>query len=206
MKVVVFGSTGQTGKELVKQLVAAGHHVTAFARTPEKVDTIGGRVAVLKGDARDEASILRAVNGQDAVFHAVAQRYIKKDNLQTVFAELLTEAMKDAGVSRLIVLSAWGSGDSYVQAKPFMRLARHTVLRNVFEDKARAEEIITHSGLDYTLVRPGLLLNGPAQGNVKASLTKDHLTVPIRRADVAAFMIAQLDSTTWVGKAPLIGH
>ncbi len=206
MKVVVFGSTGQTGQQLVQQLVEAGHTVTAFARTPSKVNTFDGKVTVVKGDAKDLASIQKAVTGQDAVFHAVAQRYVKKDDLQTVFAGNLVKATQAAGVKRLIVLSAWGSGTSADQAKLFMKVLRYTFLRNVFQDKANAEDIILNSGLNYTLVRPGMLLNGPAQGDVKASLTKDHLKVPIRRADVAAFMIAQLDSPEWERKAPLIGH
>jgi uncharacterized protein YbjT (DUF2867 family) len=206
MKVVVFGSTGQTGRELVKQLVAAGHTVTAFARTLSKVDTYSGKVTVIQGDAKDPISIRKAVDGQDAVFHAVAQRYVKKDDLQTVFAGYLVQAMQSAKVDRLIVLSAWGSGTSADQAKLFMKIIRYTFLRNVFKDKADAENIILNSPLNYTLVRPGLLQNGAAQGGVKASLTKDGLKVPIRRADVAAFMIAQLDNQEWDRKAPLIGH
>jgi uncharacterized protein YbjT (DUF2867 family) len=206
MKVVVFGSTGQTGQQLVKQLVEAGHTVTAFARTPSKVNTYDGKVTVVQGDARDLTSIQKAVTGQDAVFHAVAQRYVKKDDLQTVFAGNLVQAMQAAKVSRLIVLSAWGSGTSADQAKLFMKLAKYTFLRNVFKDKADAEAIILSSPLNYTLVRPGVLLKGPPQGNIKASLTKDDLRPPIRRADVAAFMIAQLGSKAWERKAPLIGH
>jgi putative NADH-flavin reductase len=152
MNVVVFGSTGQTGLQLVEQLVAAGHTVTAFARTPAKVNTFAGKVRVIQGDARDIEGIRTAVKGQDAVFNAVAQRYLKKDDLQTVFAGLLTQAMEEAGVTRLIVLSAWGSGDSATQAIFLFKILRFTMLRNVFKDKADAEEIIEKSTLTYTLV------------------------------------------------------
>jgi uncharacterized protein YbjT (DUF2867 family) len=206
MKVVVFGSTGQTGQQLVEQLVQAGHTVTAFARTPGNVNTYDGKVTVVQGDAKDLSSIQKAVKGQDAVFHALAQHYVKKDDVQTVFATNLVQAMLEAKVNRLIVLSAWGSGDSAAQAKLFMKILRYTFLRNVFQDKANAEQIITTSTLNYTLVRPGMLLNGPKQGGVTAKLIKGHLKVPIRRSDVAAFMIAQLDSKEWERKSPLIGH
>ena len=206
MKIIVFGASGQTGQQLVTQLVQAGHQITAFARTPSKVQTHNGQVAVVQGDAKDLDSIRAAVQGQEAVFHAVAQRYIKKDDLQTIFAGNLVQAMQEANVNRLIVLSAWGSGDSAPHARLFMKILRYTVLKNVFEDKAVAEAIITASPLNYTLVRPGMLLNGDKQGGVKASETGAGLKAPIRRADVAAFMIDQLNTPAWERKAPIIGH
>lgn len=206
MKVVVFGSTGHTGQQLVEQLVQAGHQVTAFARTPSKVNTFGGKVIVAKGDARDPASIRKAVTGQAAVFHTLAQRIFEKSDLQTVFAGNLVKAMETANVKRLIMLSALGSGDSASQASLLVKLMTNTFLKNFFADKRHAEDKIINSSLDYTLVRPAILVNGKRRGGVKASPKQAGLKQRISRADVAAFMIKQLKSKEWEREAPLIGY
>lgn len=206
MKVIVFGSTGQTGRQLVEQLVRAGHAVTAFARTPGKVDTFGGKVTVFQGDATDSASVRQALKGQAAVFHALAQRISEKSDIQTIFAANLVAGMEAEGVKRLIMLSAQGSGDSAGQASLLVKFVSRVALKNFFADKGHAEAKIINSSLNYTLVRPAVLLNGKPKGGVKASLKRGHLKQRICRADVAAFMIGQLGSREWERQAPLIGY
>jgi uncharacterized protein YbjT (DUF2867 family) len=206
MKVVVFGSTGHTGQQLVEQLVQAGHEVTAFARTPTKVNTFDGKVTVTQGDALDLASIREAVKGQDAVFHALAPSVFKKSDIQTIFANNLVKAMEAEGVKRLIMLSAQGSGDSASEASLMVKFVSKILLKKFFIDKGQAEAIIINSPLIYTLVRPAILLNGKARGGVKASIKRSHLKQSINRADVAAFMIEQLRNSEWERKSPLIGY
>jgi uncharacterized protein YbjT (DUF2867 family) len=70
MKVLLIGATGQTGRHAVKQLLARGHEVTAFARNPSAVTESSDRLRVVQGDARDPESIDRAMHGQDAVLVA----------------------------------------------------------------------------------------------------------------------------------------
>ena len=206
MKVIVFGATGHTGRQLVEQLVRAGQQVTAFARTPGKVNTFSGKVKVVQGDATDPAGVRRAVKGQAAVFHALAQGVTEKSNIQTIFAANLIQAMEAEGVKRLIMLSALGSGDSWDQASLLVKFVHKVALKNFFADKEQAEAKIIQSSLNYTLIRPAVLSNGKRRGNVKASLKKGRLKQRISRADVAAFMIEQLDDRKWERKAPLIGY
>jgi uncharacterized protein YbjT (DUF2867 family) len=206
MKVLVIGATGATGGEIVKQLVEQGHTVTAFARTPSKVSTYDGKVRVVQGDAHDQASLEKALVGQDAVLSALGPRSLKKDDLQEAFARNLVSSMQMANVSRLVELSAIGAGDSAQQASFPIIVIRKTVLKNMFDDKERGEQLILDSQLNYTLVRPGRLMNGPAKGGVKASLSGKEVSMSMHRADVAQFMIDQLEDNTWVRKAPLIGY
>ncbi len=206
MKVVVFGSSGQTGLQLIDQLVKAGHQVTAFARTPAKLAAFEGRIRIAAGDARDAAAVSEAVSGQDAVMHALSESITEKSDIQTVFAENLVAAMQAAGVKRLVVLSARGAGDSRGQVPAFFELVLRTVLKNLFIDKQNAEDKIIASSLDYTLVRPFILANGPLRGSVIAAASPQGLKWRVNRADVAACMVAQLQSASWIGKAPFIGY
>src|SRR5205823_5106607 len=147
MKVLVFGATGRTGRHAVAQLLARGDKVTAFARNPSAVTQSSDRLRVVQGDARDPGSIERAMAGQDDV--------------QEVLMRNLIAAMTKHGITRLVNLSAWGSGGAAVPAANPM--ARYfflpVVLRHVLADKRRGEAYLFDSGLNYVNVCPAFLKN-----------------------------------------------
>jgi putative NADH-flavin reductase len=206
MKVLVIGATGATGKPAVQKLLARGDDVTAFARKPADVKETHVRLRTVQGDARDLASLERALEGQDAVIAAFGPRSLDKDDLQETFARNLIAAMKKRGVKRLVNLSAWGSGDSRPHMKFVFKIMRNTLLKNVFDDKERGEELLAASDLDVTNVRPGRLIDEPARGGVRASLDGDGLKPVMTREDLAAFMVDEVHAGAWVRKSPLIGY
>jgi len=206
MKVLVIGATGQTGQHTVRQLLARGHEVTAFARTPSQVAEKSERLLVVQGDARDADSIHRAMQGQDAVLVAFGPRSLKKDDVQEVLMGNLIAAMKKHGVKRIVNLSAWGVDENVPTPFLFKYVFLPLLLRNVFTDKKRGEALLSASDLDYVNVRPGRLLNAPLRGGVRASLDGGGLQHIMTREDLAVFMIEQLTSDAWVRKSPLIGY
>lgn len=210
MKVLVIGATGGTGSIAVRRLLDRGDEVTAFARSPEKVAPKHERLRVAKGEARDRASLEAAVAGQDAVLSAFGPRRIGPDDLQEVFMGNLVAAMEAHGPKRLVNLSGWGAGDSKPHSSLFARFGTATVLRFVYRDKERGEAILFASSLDWVNVRPGMLRDSDARGNVGASLDGriDGTTMAawMTRADLAAFMIEQLTSDEWVRRSVLIGY
>jgi putative NADH-flavin reductase len=206
MKVLVIGATGATGQRAVLKLLAQGDEVTAFARNPAAVTARSERLRIAQGDARDAASLSRAVEGQDAVLVAFGPRSLKKDDLQEVFMRHLVGVMQQHGVKRLVNLSGWGAGDSVQSARFIFRLAKKTVLRNIYADKERGEAILLASPLDYVNVRPARLVNSPARGGVKASRDGAGLQRVMTRDDLADFMVRQLTDATWVRQSPLIGY
>ena len=119
----------------------------------------------------------------------------------------LVAAMKTAGVRRLVNLSAAGVGDSRSQV-PFLfgRVIIPLLLSKVYADKARGETILFASGLDYVNIRPGRLSNKPARGGVKAQTDAHGLKLEMTRADLAAFMVAQLTSDVWLRRSPIVGY
>jgi uncharacterized protein YbjT (DUF2867 family) len=209
MKVLVIGATGLTGRIAVRRLRARGDQVTALARTPGAIPADPPALRVVQGDARDAASLERAVEGQDAVLSAFGPRSVRRrDGLQQVFMRNLVSAMEERGPRRLSNLSAWGAGDSHDDLTAFGKLVERLFLHNLFEDKARGEAILFASSLEYVNVRPSRLSNGRARGGVKASLRAQDLRwwPLMTREDLAAFMIEQLTDPTWVGQSPLIGY
>ena len=206
MKVLVIGATGQTGRRAVRQLLARGDEVTAFARNPSAVTGSGDRLRVVQGDARDLASLDRAMRGQDAVLVAFGPRSLKKDDLQEAFMRNLVAAMTKHGIRRVVNLSAWGMDDGLPMPFFFKRVIRPLLLRHVFADKRRGEALLTASDLDYISIRPGRLLNSAARGSVRASLDASGLRPIMTREDLASFMIDQLTGSAWIRQSPLIGY
>jgi uncharacterized protein YbjT (DUF2867 family) len=206
MKVLVIGATGGTGAHAVRKALAAGHEVTAFARNPDAVTERHPKLRVAKGDARDAASLDAAVEGQDAVLIAFGARSFKEHDLQETLMRHLVPALQKHGVKRVVHLSAWGAGDSAQHTKFAFRVIQKTLLRRIWPDKERGEQLLLAAGLDYVNVRPGRLLDTPARGGVRAAMEPGDMKPELTREDTAEFMVAQLTSDTWLRKSPLIGY
>src|SRR6266849_1629277 len=99
MKLFVIGATGRTGREIVQQALARGHHVTAFVRSIEGIPSKAERLTVLKGDAKDEEQLGEAMPGHDAVLSTLGPRQVfKPSSLLHDTALATTRAMKRSGV------------------------------------------------------------------------------------------------------------
>jgi putative NADH-flavin reductase len=114
--------------------------------------------------------------------------------------------MKAACVKRLIAVTGLGAGDSRGHGNLlYDAIAFPLLLKRVYDDKDVQEWIIRSSGLDWTIVRPGLLANGPATGNYRVlTAPKDWRFGVVSRADVADFLVRQIDDRTLIGATPLL--
>ena len=209
MKILVIGATGGTGKEIVKQAISAGHTVTALVRDEARARPQLGGANLLQGDVQDVASLRRAATGQEAVVYALGcpmSGPFKKVTLFSNSTRALLAAMEAEGVRRLVCITGNGAGDSRGHGSfLYVWLFQPLLLRGIYVDKDRQEELIRASRLDWIIVRPGMLLNGPAVGGTETFAIPDHFPGgAITRADTAAFVLAQLSSDEWLRKTPLI--
>lgn len=200
MHVIIFGSTGGTGLATAAALAAAGHQVTAFARDPAKLPAIAGVVSV-RGDVMNPADVNRAMPGHDLVIVSLgnsqnpfglllgARRTTPADVCEIGTRHIIA-AMQSAGIPRLLVVTAFGIGDTRAVLPLGFKLFYRTVLREHMADKERQEAVVKASGLDWTLVQPVGLTNGPATQNWFADTSGRIRRQQISRADVAAFLVA----------------
>lgn len=206
MNVLVIGAAGKTGRQVVDQAVAAGHSVTAFVRDSARYNA-PPNVRVLTGDATDQATIAHATAGQDAVIDTVGGKTPwRKTAIEQQVARAVVAAAKQHGTSRIIAISALGVGDSKAQASlPFRLLLLPTFLRGSTADKTAMEQAIAQAGVPYVLVRPAVLNDQPAVGSVRvlAGVEKGR---QISRADLAAFVVEQLVTDTYVNRAVTIAN
>ncbi len=206
MKVLVIGAAGKTGKAVTEQAVAAGHQVTAFVHTAAEYKVPD--VRVIEGDAADSAAMDAAVFGQDAVFDTIGGKTpYKATTLETSVASTIIASMQRNDVHRLVVTSMLGEGDSAANAPLYERLLVSTFLRGADKDKAAMEAAVEGSGLDWVILRPAILTDGPATGNVRVfGIDTDEKAHKITRADLASFMLAQLSDTEYLHQAVTIAN
>ena len=205
-RVLVVGATGGTGRELVTQALARGHEVTALARNPAVLQSDHPRLRVVRGDVLDPASLEAAVRGQDAVLSALGhRRYYPPSRILSDGTGNLLRAMEAHGVKRFVCETSLGIGDSAGRMGLYYTLfVIPVVLPFYYWDKARQEERIAASRIEWVIVRPAALQNRPARGVRRhgAGVGSFLATPAIPRADVAAFMLDQLADDTYLRAAP----
>jgi putative NADH-flavin reductase len=210
MKIVVFGATGGTGKQIVECALAAGHEVIAVARKPEAVITDHEKLRVAKGDVLDPESVAAAVAGADAVLSAIGPADNKhpgtliSDGIKNIVA-----ACTAARVPRFVFESGLMVGDgrglsliSKIGVSIYRRLNKE-----LCADKRIAEATIQASSLDWVIVRPVALDDSPARGNYKTGTDiRLNAAAKMSHADVADFMVKAASDAKLARTIQDIGH
>jgi len=209
LRLLIIGATGGTGRELVDQALKLGHEITALARTPERLSIKHRHLHTMKGDVTNVQCVEQAVGGQDAVLSTLGTKVIRKNTIQSDGTRNLIRAMQQCGVRRLVLESSLDVGDSRGQLGFFFaHVIRPTLLRNIFADKEVQEKLVRESPLEWTIVRPAMLTNGPRTGKYRAGFSVDDRSIKgkISRADVADFMLQQLTDNTYLKKTPGLSY
>lgn len=197
MKVLVIGGTRGIGREVVAAAHAAGHELTLLARHAERISLPVTGVRVIAGDAGDADDVERAVAGQDAVVWTAGVGPTRRPvHLFSRSTQFLLAAMARHRVRRLVCVTGIGAGDSRGHGGFFYdRILQPLFMKTVYEDKDRQEAMLRGSDVDWTIVRPGTLTNGPATGLARALTDLTGVTAgKVSRADVAAFIVENLET------------
>jgi putative NADH-flavin reductase len=206
-KLLVLGATGGTGVHVVTQALEQGYEVTALAHRPERASSLPRQARIVVGSVTDDDGIpADAVRGQDVVISALGRGLsLRSDGLMARAVPRIVEAMERHGVVRLIFTSAYGVGDTWRDVPPLSRIFAWLALRDIYADKAAGEASLVCSGLDWTLVYPVTLTNGPRTGRWRAGERLALRGVPrITRADLAAFLLAQVEDRSYCRKGVLV--
>lgn len=206
MKLLILGASGPTGRLTVEQALATGDSVTALARTPSSLDDFAGSIDVVQGDATVAGDIVKALAGCDAVIAALGRgKSIRAEEFFTRSTSAFLDAARDAGVKRVVWMSSFGVGETFDDANAMQKVMYRTFLRNIYANKAEAEVMIRASDLDWTLVYPSALMNGPMTGKYQVD---DHVEMKfiarISRADVAHFMAKCVHDDRWIRRDAVI--
>ena len=210
MKLIIFGATGNTGKLLVEQALAAGNQVVAYIRNPIKLNMKSERLTIIQGELADEEKIESALKEVDAVLSVMRPKGGSKSKPLTRGMQIIIAAMKKQGVRRLIITSTLSTKDPHdlpeFRAKALVALVR-LAMRAAYEEIVSVANTVRASDLDWTILRLTLLNNKPKSGKVRAGyLGKGEVGTWISRADIADFMIKQVQDTKYLRQAPAISN
>jgi putative NADH-flavin reductase len=205
MKIAIIGATRGIGLELVKSALADGHEVTALVRTPGNMPVNHKHLRIIEGDALNINSIDKVVKGQDVVCSCLGTTNVTQTI--TMFSQCAENLAKTLMPEQLLIaVTGIGTGDSrgrggFLYDRIFMPL----VLRRMYADKEREEQIIMSKIKRWIIVRPGFLNNGPQTGRYRALTELQGIRGgKISRADVANFMLSQAKSPRFIDQTPLL--
>jgi putative NADH-flavin reductase len=195
MRLIVFGASGRTGRELVGRALAGGHDVTAVVRDSARLAPSLGKARIITVPVIDGSGVLlAALHGQDVVFSALGPRGRANAGIIAPLTRSITDAMRATGVRRLIVISAAPVGPAPAD-DPFLLRAIVTpivkrIYRATYADLAVMEQELAQTDLDWVVVRPPRLTSGSPRGEYRTALDAGlRGGASIGRADLAAAML-----------------
>lgn len=208
MHVLIIGASKGIGLETARQALDAGHHVRALARSATAIAISNPNLEKFPGDALKTEDVEAALVGVDVVIQTLGVGLADMFRPVHLFSDatrVLIPAMRSQGVKRLICLTGFGAGDSRASISCLQRVPFRIVFGRAYNDKSRQEQMIKESDLDWTIARPGVLTGGPRTRRYKilAEAAKWRNGI-ISRADVADFLVRQIDDQTYLRQAPVL--
>ena len=208
--VLIVGASKGIGLETVKYALEAGHDVRAMARSAQRIRINHPNLRKVAADALDEAAVKGALEGVDVVIQTLGvspsvERAVIPTRFFSDATRILIQAMKQTRAKRLIAVTGFGAGDSRDQGGCLYNTAFHLFLGRVYQDKDVQEDLVQDSGLDWVIARPVILTNGSRTHRYHVLVEPRSWRIGfISRADVADFLIRQIDDDTYLGKTPVL--
>jgi putative NADH-flavin reductase len=208
MNITVIGASSGIGLEAVKRALQRNHAVTGLSRSGVRL--IGyENFHFMRGDALKKIVVKKAIANADAVLVTLgAPKNIKKTTLFSQFAKNLVDIHSESKTEiPFIFVTGFGAGDSqeYVSSW-FIKMAIKYLMRDVYSDKTKMEDIIQTSDMNWIIVRPGRLLDEALteRYRVETNLHYGMNISGVSRADVADYMVKQAENPTELKKFPVL--
>ncbi|MEM9984711.1 MAG: SDR family oxidoreductase [Bacteroidota bacterium] len=209
-KIALFGATGRTGQEFLKQALAGGYSIKALARTPEKIDTQHPNLEVVKGDVLAAESVAGTIQGCDLVVSLFGHVKGSPEWLQTHGTKNIIQAMKQHDVAKIISLSGGGlpypEKDQPKFADKAIRLIMKVATPKILNDAIAHHQAIKESGLTWVIVRGPMLTNGPKLGTYRVGWVGVNASTKIARPDLADFLLKQVEDDQFHFQMPFVSY
>ena len=203
MNITIIGASAGIGLEAVKRGLDRNHSITTLSRSNIEIEEKKS-LKVILGDATNKADLLSSIQNADAIIVTLGtSKNMNATTLFSDFAQLMVEIHKENKIDiPFIFVTGFGAGESKNYVPWLVKMFLKYFLKDVYADKTKMEEIITNSDLNWTVVRPGRLLDKELTENyrIENKLFKGINVGGINRADVADFLIKQAEKQTELKK------
>jgi len=207
-RVLIIGASKGIGLETTLEALNAGYDVRAFARSASEINLSNPKLEKVRGDALNSQDVKSALDGVDMVIQTLGVSYSDLFQPVSLFSnatQILISAMEKHGVKRLISVTGFGAGDSQASISCFQRLPFQMIFGRAYYDKSLQEKLIKNSSLDWTIIRPGVLISGRKMGRYKIlDMAAQWRNGIISRKDVADFLVRQIEDRAYVCKDPVL--
>lgn len=206
MKITIIGAAAGIGLVSVEQALSKGYNVTALSTNTSRMPE-HALLTKIDGSATNVFDVKKAITGADAVLVTIGTKNKKPNTLFSDTARALVDAGAELNFkSPILVITGFGAGESSGYLSFFMRTVIRLFLKNQYIDKSLMEKIITDSPLNWEMVRPGMLSDGPLtqQYKVHPQLYKDMKVGKISRSDVADFLLKEATVPTFTRQYPAL--
>ena len=203
MNITIIGASAGLGLETVKRGLHRNHSITTLSRSEINIEEKKSLTMIL-GDATNKADILNSIQNAEALIITLGTgKNMKATTLFSDFAKLIVEIHKENKIDiPVIFVTGFGAGESKNYVYWLVKMFLKYLLKDIYADKTKMEEIITNSDLNWTVVRPGRLLDKELteKYRIENILFKGINIGGINRADVADFLIKQAEKQTELKK------
>ncbi len=210
MEIIIFGASGGIGRLLVEQALDAGYMVKAYVRNPSKLELTHQNLEIIKGELSDFENIRTAIAGVDAVISTLGPP-LKRNYKGWAILDAhinIVKAMEMEGVNRFITIATPSVNFRWDISSIITKMP--TVMAKLLFPKAYKEivmvgNVVSDSSLDWTIVRIIAPNNKPLTGSVKVTFGETKIKWGISRADIAAYLLLQVEDAQQIYSMPIIG-
>lgn len=209
-KIALFGASGKTGQYFLDLALSQGYQVQALVRNSKKISQSHKNLTILQGDALNAADVAQTVSGCDIVVSLFGHVKGSPEWLQTDGTQNIIAAMKKHNVTRIISLSGGGlpfpEKDEPKFADKLIRTIMKIAVPKVLNDAIRHHEVLKNSGLKWTIVRGPRLTDDPKIGVYRVGWVGVNASTKISRADLADFLLKQVEDEQFNGQMPFVSY
>jgi len=207
--IALFGATGKTGLHLLSQALENGYTVKVLVRDSAKVSITHQNLTVIQGDALVISDVEKTIEGSDVVISVLGHVKNSPAWVQTDATKNMVAAMKKYGVKKIISLS--GAGVSFEKDEPkfidnLVRTIMQLTVPSIINDGIEHAKVLQNSGLDWIVVRGPMLKEGEKKGGYKVTFVDKNSGISVNRADLAEFILNQIDDDTYLRQMPVVSY
>lgn len=208
MNIAIFGGSGATGKVLISHALRLGLKVSTLARKANSINFGSDRVVVLEGVLSKPEDVIATLQGCDAAICVIGPRPPYTDIFCEQATATIVAAMQQLGIRRLVCQTGGMIGDYRINRTRLFQLMTDMFKRHapqVAGDRVGQEQVVMHSGLDWTIVKPPRLTDNAAKGKWQAG--KDvrlGMLSSITRDDLVDFLLTETVRSQYIGQTVFV--
>lgn len=208
--IAVFGGSGQTGQHFIQQALAQGYAIKALVRNSTKLILKDPLLEIIQGDVLDRMAVEKTVIGSSVVVSLFGHVKGSPARLQTNGTSLIVDAMKKYEVDKIISLSGGGlpfpEKDEPKFADKMIRTIMRIAVPKVLDDAIEHHQVLVKSGLQWIIVRGPRLSNAAPRGSYRVGWVGVNASTQIARADLADFILKQVDDDQFLYQMPFVSY